>query len=251
MSGVLDFSGKTIAVSGVASKIGMAIAEAFCGLGGRVFGADLAKPPAGLLPSGADCRDMDLTDRENARRWICDIEQQTGAPVSILVNSAGGVAGQSNQPLEDVADADWDRILDINLSVPFVLSRACAAGMKRAGQGVILNIGSGASVKASFTGIQAYCAAKHGLLGLTRQLAHELGSFGIRVNCVAPGFIVTNPSTARQWDALGEAGQKTFLQSIAMRRLGTPTDIANAVVMLSSDYAGFINGQFLQVDGGK
>jgi 3-oxoacyl-[acyl-carrier protein] reductase len=103
----------------------------------------------------------------------------------------------------------------------------------------------------SLTGIQAYAAAKHAVVGLTRQLAHELGPYGITVNSVAPGFIRSNPASEKQWAGYGEEGQKALVERIAMKRLGSAQDIANAAVFFASDLAGFVNGQVLAVDGGK
>jgi 3-oxoacyl-[acyl-carrier protein] reductase len=123
--------------------------------------------------------------------------------------------------------------------------------MKRLGYGRVVNISSGAGRTISLTGIQAYASAKAGQIGLTRQLAHELGPFGITVNCVAPGFVRSNPTTERQWEAMGEAGQQALLGGIAVRRLGTVGDIAAAVMFLASDHAGWITGETLGVDGGK
>jgi len=99
--------------------------------------------------------------------------------------------------------------------------------------------------------VQAYCAAKHAVLGLTRQLAHELGPFGINVNAVAPGFVFTNDATRKQWENFGEARQQLLLQGIALRRLGSVEDIAHAAVFLASDLSSFINGQIISVDGGS
>ena len=112
-------------------------------------------------------------------------------------------------------------------------------------------ISSGAGLQASLTGIQAYASAKHALVGLTRQLAHELGPHGITVNSVAPGLIPSNPASVAQWDGYGAAGQAAMIERIALRRLGTPQDIAHAVLFFASPLADFVNGQILGVDGGK
>ena len=123
--------------------------------------------------------------------------------------------------------------------------------MKAAGWGRIVNISSGAGLGISLTGIQAYASAKAAQIGLTRQLAHELGAWGITVNNIAPGFVRSNPTTERQWQSYGEAGQKALVESIALKRLGSPEDIAHGVLFFASDYAGWISGQVLSVDGGK
>jgi 3-oxoacyl-[acyl-carrier protein] reductase len=123
--------------------------------------------------------------------------------------------------------------------------------MKAAGWGRIVNIASGAGLRPSLTGIQAYTAAKHALVGLTKQLSFELGPFGITTNAVAPGFVRSNPATERQWESYGPEGQRRLVEGTHTRRLGTPTDIANAVLFLASDQAGWITGQILSVDGGR
>jgi 3-oxoacyl-[acyl-carrier protein] reductase len=123
--------------------------------------------------------------------------------------------------------------------------------MRSAGYGRIVNIASGAGLRPSLTGIQAYTAAKHALVGLTKQLSQDLGRFGITANAVAPGFVRSNPSTERQWRSYGSEGQKRLVDSIHVRRLGTAADIANAVLFLASDQAAWISGQILPVDGGR
>jgi 3-oxoacyl-[acyl-carrier protein] reductase len=247
----IRFDGKTAAVTGAGHGFGRAIAETLAGLGARVFASDLsAAELAETAKAGIATRVLDLTDRAAAAAWIEDIESQAGA-VDILVNSAGGVAGQVHVPLEEVPDADWDRLFAINVHAAFALCRAAAARMKRKGGGRIVTISSGAGLQASLTGIQAYCAAKHALVGLTRQLAHEFGPYGITANSVAPGFMRTNEASEKQWASYGADGQAALVERVAMKRLGTAQDIANAVVFFASDLAGFVNGQILQVDGGK
>jgi 3-oxoacyl-[acyl-carrier protein] reductase len=247
----IRFEGYTIAVSGAASAFGRAIATQFVALGATVFGCDIRVAGLSDLSSARFVNDIvDLSDRAAAAAWIHRVEARSGAVIDVLVNNAGGVAEQAHRPFEDVADVDWDRVLEINLGAAFALSRAATPAMKRAGKGSIINISSGAAVQASLTGVQAYCAAKHAVLGLTRQLAHELGPYGIRVNTVAPGFVRTNEATEKQWASYGPDKQRALVESVAMRRLGTPEDIANVVLFFASDLASFVNGQILSVDGG-
>ena len=131
------------------------------------------------------------------------------------------------------------------------MSQAVAVSMKRQKSGRIINISSGAGRTVSLTGIQAYASAKAGQIGLTRQLAHELGDWNITVNCIAPGFILSNPTTEKQWEAMGDSGKEKLLSNIALHRLGEPHDIANAVMFFASDHASWITGETLGVDGGK
>jgi len=248
----IRFDNQVVAVSGAGHGIGRVIAETFAGLGARVYACDLsAAELAETAKSGIHVQALDLTDRAAAAAWIAAIEQDSGHAIDVLANNAGGVAGQVGKPLESVTDEEWDRIFAVNVGAAFVLSRAAAPAMKRAGRGRIVTTSSGAGLQASLTGIQAYCSAKHAVIGLTRQLAHELGPFGITVNSVAPGLIPSNPTSAAQWDSYGADGQRAMVERIAMKRLGTTQDIANAVVFFASDLASFVNGQVLSVDGGR
>ncbi|HEY2688529.1 MAG TPA: SDR family oxidoreductase, partial [Streptosporangiaceae bacterium] len=117
--------------------------------------------------------------------------------------------------------------------------------------GRIVNIASAAGLTVSKTGIQAYTSAKAGQMGFTRQMAHELGPFGITVNCIAPGFIRSNPTTERQWEGYGEEGQRALVQGIAMRRLGDPADIANGVQFFVAERSSWVTGQIIAIDGGS
>jgi 3-oxoacyl-[acyl-carrier protein] reductase len=194
-------------------------------------------------------RTVDVGDRPAVESFVA--EAGAAAGVDILVNNAGGVFGQVGRPLEEIAPADWQAIFAVNVTGAFYCSQAVTPGMKRLRRGRIINISSRAGLEISLTGIQAYAAAKAAQIGLTRQLAHELGPWGITVNNVAPGFVRSNPTTERQWQSYGEEGQRKLVESIALKRLGSATDIANAVLFFASDLAGWITGQVLSVDGGK
>lgn len=249
-----DFRGRTVLVTGAAHGFGRAIAGAFGARDAHVFVCDVVDDElAGTVDIVGDrCvgTAVDVTDRAAVGRWVQDAYQRTGR-IDILVNNAGGVLGQVGKPVEDVTPLEWQSIVAVNQTATFWTAQAVAPHMKKAGSGRIINISSGAGLGVSKTGIQAYAAAKAGQIGLTRQLAHELGPFGITVNNIAPGFVLSNPTTQRQWESYGPDGQRQLLEGIAMKRLGTPADIAHAVLFLTSDHAGWISGVVLPVDGGK
>lgn len=249
-----DFAGVVVAVTGAGHGFGRTIAQSFAALGAQVYGCDLSAEEledTADHPGAIHTSAFDLTAPGAAAAWIADVEKHAEAPVGVLVSNAGGVRGQVMRPVEDVPDSDWHDIIAINLHAHFSLAKAVAPGMKRAGHGRIVTISSGAGLQPSRTGIQAYTSAKHGLIGLTRQLAHELGPHGITANSVAPGLILSNPSSIKQWEAYGPEGQARVMSSIALRRLGEAQDIANAVLFLASPMASYINGQVISVDGGK
>lgn len=249
----IDFTGKTVVVTGAGHGFGRAITAAFAERGAHVWACDLNSE--GLRETKALCRGaceiatLDISDRDAVVRFIADAAQSK--PVDILVNNAGGVRGQVGRPLEEISQADWHSIFEANVTGAFYFSQAVAPGMKQARAGRIINISSRAGLEISLTGIQAYASAKAAQIGLTRQLAHELGPWGITVNNVAPGFVRSNPTTEKQWQSYGEEGQRQLVNSIALKRLGSPDDIAHAVMFFASDYASWITGQVLSVDGGK
>lgn len=247
----IGFSDKTVLVTGAAHGFGRAIALAFAANGAQVFACDVnADGLAETSQLGGGRLKTFLLDVGN-RDAVQDAVARLDASPDILVNNAGGVRGQVGRPIEDITAADWQTIFDVNLSGAFFMTQAVAPAMKAKNWGRVVNISSGAGLGISLTGIQAYASAKAGQIGLTRQLAHELGPFGITVNNVAPGFVRSNPTTERQWDAMGAEGQQKLLNNIAMKRLGSPDDIANAVMFFASEQAGWVTGQVLSVDGGK
>ena len=228
----MTLTGKTAVVTGTAHGIGAAIAEALRGDGAAVHGVDKDA--------------VDLTKPAAVREFFAGL----GA-VDILVNNAGGVCGQVGHPLEEVSDDDWHEVVDANLTSAFLCTRAVVPGMKERRSGRIINISSAAGLSVSRTGIQAYASAKAGQIGFTRQMAHELGPFGITVNCIAPGFILSNPTTERQWQSYGEEGQRLLVADIALRRLGKPEDIANGVRFFAAGQSSWVTGQTIAIDGGS
>ncbi|MDQ3396818.1 MAG: SDR family NAD(P)-dependent oxidoreductase, partial [Deinococcota bacterium] len=199
------FEGRTVIVTGAAHGIGRALSVAFAERHARVWACDILEEE--LAETAAQCRNaggicdvgvVDVTDPEAVAAFVKDAEDARGQ-IDILVNNAGGVLGQVGKPVEEVGPHEWQGLFDVNVSGAFFFAQAVAPGMKRACFGRIVNISSGAGLGVSLTGIQGYAAAKAALIGLSRQLAHELGPWGITVNSIAPGFIRSNPATERQW----------------------------------------------------
>ena len=254
---ISDFTGKNALVTGAAHGFGRAISLALAERGARVLAIDiltseLADTERLCVEAGGRCegRTLDITQPHAVNTLVEEVER-SGGHVDILVNNAGGVLGQVGRPLEAVTAEEWNAIFAVNVSGAFYLCQAVAPGMKAARCGRIINIASGAGLTISLTGIQAYAAAKAALISLTRQLAHELGTWAITVNCIAPGFVRSNPNTERQWESYGAEGQQALVNAIALKRLGTPEDIAYGVLFFASEHAGWITGQTIAIDGGK
>nr|WP_272210351.1 SDR family oxidoreductase [Marinicella sp. W31]MDC2876223.1 SDR family NAD(P)-dependent oxidoreductase [Marinicella sp. W31] len=201
----LDLSGKVFAVTGAAQGIGSAIARQLKDSGAQVAAIDI--DGTGMEPlreAGISLHQCDLGTRDGAHKSIQSVIAHFGC-IDGLVTSAGGVRGQIGRPIEEIGVDDWRVIFEANVDAAIWCAQAVAPGMKERGAGRIITISSGAGLRPSLTGIQAYASAKHALVGLTKQLALELGPFGITVNSVAPGFILSNPSTETQWSAFGAA----------------------------------------------
>ena len=226
-----ELEGMVAVVTGTAQGIGRSIAESVAAAGATVHGVDKD--------------DVDLTVSADVEAFFAGV-----GDVDILVNVAGGVVGQTHVPIDEVTDEAWDAVVDANLRTTMNCTRAAARSMKRRGYGRIVNISSGAGRSVSLTGIQAYASSKAAQIGFTRQMAHELGPVGITVNCIAPGFVLSNPSTQRQWESYGEEGRRALVEKIATRRIGAPADIARGVLFFVSPAAGWVSGQTLSIDGG-
>lgn len=238
----------TVLITGASRGIGAACARAFAQAGYDVavhyhHSADQAEALAAELRSrgtGAVCVQADISDSAQVRRMLDTVRAQLGA-VDILVNNAGvALSGL----LTDTSDADWDRVIATDLSSVFYCCRAALPDMIRAHSGVIVNIASmwgevGASCEA------AYSAAKAGVIGLTKALAKEVAPSGIRVNAVSPGVIMTD-----MMSGFSDADIAALREETPLGTLGTPEDVAGAVLFLASDQAKFITGQVLSVNGG-
>jgi len=239
--------GKLALVTGASRGIGRAIALELARQGAVVVGtATTVEGAAGigqaLLQAGAKGagRVLNVRDAAQSDALVAELQKELG-DIAILVNNAG--ITRDNLALR-MKDAEWDDVLDTNLKAVFRLSRAVMRGMMRSRWGRMVNITSvvGASGNA---GQANYAAAKAGVVGLTKSLARELGSRGITVNCVAPGFIDTDMTRA-----LSEAQRSALLAQIPLGRLGEPADVAAAVAYLASPAAGYITGCVLHVNGG-
>ncbi|MFN3308262.1 MAG: SDR family NAD(P)-dependent oxidoreductase [Anaerolineales bacterium] len=245
------FQDQVVLITGAGRGIGKALAHAFAQRGAIVAANDIT--PLNLDPTVAEIQ----AEGRRAKAYVFDIAKRLPClsmveqvlndwgRVDILINNAGV---EPHAPLLEMDEWDWQRTLDVNLSGAFYLTQACGRLMRQQGGGCIVNIASIAGRAYGLRNRAAYVASKMGLIGLTRSAALELAAHNIRVNAVCPGVIETEMTAALRQD---ESMMQSWLTSIPQGRLGKPEDVVGLVLFLCSPAAAYINGQAINVDGGK
>ena len=193
-------------------------------------------------------RALDVTDAATVEKWIDDVATEFGR-IDVLVNNAGGEERQMG--VEEVDEPSWDRIVDINLKGPFLCAQAVIEPMKQRGRGTIVNVSSQGGRAYSQFGNAPYAAAKAGLIGLTKQLAWELGPHGISVNAIAPGHVLSSEWRAKRWIDSTPAERQEYVKKVPLGRPGEVEEIAAAIAFLASDESSYITGATLDVNGGR
>lgn len=240
-----SLQGEVVLVTGASRGIGAAIADTLAAQGAKVIGTATTQSGAAAISErmaalGGVGKILNVTDGAAVEALIDAITAEFGT-ISILVNNAGITR---DQLLMRMKDDDWSAILDTNLSSVFRTSKAVMRSMMKARKGRIINIASVIGVTGN-AGQSNYAAAKAGIIGFSKSLAREVGSRGITVNVIAPGFIETDMT-----QSLPEAQKEIMMGQIALGRFGAPQDIADAVAFLASPAAAYITGQTLHVNGG-
>ena len=247
------FEGKSVIVTGGAKGIGGGIVRAFAGEGAHVLCADIDDDAGAEIAAENDnirYVHADVTTSEVCRALVETAKASWGG-VDILCNNVGIQPTSSYLPAHELSEEQWDRIIDVNLKSRFLMVKYCVPVMKSRGGGVIINTASVQGLQ-SAKGISAYAASKGGDLSLVRQLALDYAEDNIRVVAVNPGTIET-PLLQEAIDSIGGDENEIRVDMAsrhAVNRLGSPEDIANAVLFLASDRASFITGEFVNVDGG-
>lgn len=249
MNNRFDLTDKVALVTGGSKGLGLAMARGFAEHGAHVMicsrHEEELQSAAARIREGLDVRvdylPVDMTDREAVRN-LAEVTLARFGKVDILVNNAGS---NTPQPIDQIQDEDWDRILELNLSSIMVLTRALVPQMKARRWGRIIHISSVLGL-GSKEGRNAYSATKAAVIGLAKASALDLGQDGITVNCIAPGPFLTDLPMS----LLDEAGKQSFASRTALGRWGQPGEIAGPAILLASEAGSYITGEVLLVDGG-
>jgi NAD(P)-dependent dehydrogenase (short-subunit alcohol dehydrogenase family) len=234
----VSLAGKVALITGGGGAIGSAIVAMFRDSGARVVSVDRPGPP---VQEGVTFLPIDLSERAQIDALVAEVEHQFGR-IDLLVHCAGITR---DAVLWKMTPEQWSEVLSVNLDAAFHLLRLCTPVMRRTGGGAVVLVSSINGQRGKF-GQANYVASKAGLMGLAKAAALELGSFGIRVNCIAPGWIET-PMTA----AVPAEFRDRALAETPLHRLGQPDDVASAALFLCSEMSRHITGQVLRVDGGQ
>jgi NAD(P)-dependent dehydrogenase (short-subunit alcohol dehydrogenase family) len=233
--------GKVVLVTGGASGIGAATAVRLTEQGAQVYALDV-QDGIRAAPSGVRSVHCDVTQEEQVARAV-ELALGEEGRVDVLVNAAGVVT--KGDRIEDTDVSEWRRVIEVNLTGPYLCIKHVVPAMRSQGSGAIVNIASSSALQPSQLGTAAYTASKGGLVALTRQLVLELSPYGIRVNAIAPGPVAT-PLVAHH----GDAWRRAKARVIPIGDIGEPEDIADAVLFLASESARYVTGHVLSVDGG-
>lgn len=243
----MNLDKEIVLVTGASRGIGKAIADQLGAAGATVVGTattdDGAEAITGRFSEAAitGCgMPLNVTDASQCEAVVASIAEQYG-PVSVLVNNAGITR---DNLLMRMKDDEWDDIIQTNLTSVFRLTKLCVKGMMKARRGRIINVSSVVGATGN-PGQANYAASKAGMVGFSKSLAREIGSRGITVNTIAPGFIVSDMT-----DSLAETQKDALIQNIALGRLGTPEEVAQTALFLASEYSAYMTGQTLHVNGG-